>query len=323
MKAQLLELLHSAPGEYVSGSEISRRLNVSRTAVWKHIQALKDEGYVFESATRLGYRLVASPDFLTPQEIIPHLSTKVLGKRIHCFDEVDSTQNVAQKLIREGAPEGTLVLAERQTAGRGRLGRHWHSPKGKGIYMSLVVKPDIPLHMTPHLTLLSAVALCRAIRREVPEVEPQIKWPNDLLIGGRKICGILLESIAENESLRYIVTGIGISCNLLPEDYPPELLDKATSLLIESGKRVERAPLIAQFLRQLEELYALYRSQGFGPIRTLWEASAATLGQTVRSADALGPFEGVAVGLNEWGGLILRQADGAERVMYSADAGSP
>ncbi len=319
MKHRLLELFKNAGGAYLSGGDISKALEVSRTAIWKHIQALKEDGYTFEAIPRRGYRLLSQPDKLSPADILPYLRTRVLGQNIHCFDEVDSTQNVAQRLIRDGAPEGTLVLAERQTAGRGRLGRHWHSPKGKGIYMSLVVKPEIPLHLTPHLTLLAAVALNRAIRKVVPEVHPAIKWPNDLLINGKKISGILLESSAENEQLQYIVTGVGISCNLEQSDYPEELNPKATSLMIESGKRIDRARLIAEFLGQLEELYALYYAQGFSPIRTLWEASAATLGQTVRSSDANGNFEGTAVGLNEWGGLILRMADGSERTIYSAD----
>ncbi len=320
MKHRLLELFKNAGGAYLSGGEISKALEVSRTAIWKHIQALKEDGYTFEAIPRRGYRLLAQPDTLSPSQVQAYLRTRVLGQSIHCFDEVDSTQNVAQRLIRDGAPEGTLVLAERQTAGRGRLGRHWHSPKGKGIYMSLVVKPEIPLHLTPHLTLLAAVALNRAIRKVVPEVNPAIKWPNDLLVNGKKISGILLESSAENEQLQYIVTGVGISCNLEQSDYPEELVPKATSLLIESGKRIDRARLIAEFLGQLEELYALYYAQGFSPIRTLWEASAVTLGQTVRSSDANGDFEGTAVGLNEWGGLILRMADGSERTIYSVDA---
>ncbi|MDF2924417.1 MAG: bifunctional biotin--[acetyl-CoA-carboxylase] synthetase/biotin operon repressor [Paenibacillaceae bacterium] len=320
MKKRLLALFAASQEEYLSGSKISMELQVSRTAVWKHIQALKEEGYLFEAAPRLGYKLLSAPDPLLPADLLPLLATKRLGRHIHCFDEVDSTQNAAHRLVREGAPEGTLVLAERQTKGRGRLGRHWHSPKGKGIYMSLIVKPAIPLHLTPHLTLLSAVALCRAIRKVVPGVDPGIKWPNDLLVRGKKISGILLESSAENEALQYIVTGVGISCNLEPEDYPEELKDKATSLLIESGQKVSRSLLVAEFLLQLEELYGLYLEQGFGPIRTLWEASAVTLGQRLTVTDSLGTAAGTAVGLDDWGGLVLKQADGSERVIYSVDA---
>jgi BirA family transcriptional regulator, biotin operon repressor / biotin---[acetyl-CoA-carboxylase] ligase len=154
----------------------------------------------------------------------------------------------------------------------------------------------------------------------VPEVSPGIKWPNDLLINGKKISGILLESSAENESLQYIITGVGVSCNLQAEDYPEELKGRATSLLIESGHKVNRAQLVAEFLAQLEDLYDLYLAQGFGPIRTLWEASSVTLGQKVQAQDASGAYEGVAVGLNEWGGLILKLANGSERTLYSANA---
>ncbi|WP_438445640.1 biotin--[acetyl-CoA-carboxylase] ligase [Gorillibacterium sp. sgz5001074] len=323
MNARLIRLFEEAGTQYVSGEQISRELNVSRTAVWKHIQVLKEEGYIFEAAPRLGYRMVSAPDRLTQERIEEYLATRLLGRNIHIFDEVDSTQNVAQRLVREGAPEGTLVVAERQTAGRGRLGRHWHSPKGKGIYMSLVVRPDIPLHLMPHMTLLAAVALCRAIRKTVPSVSPGIKWPNDLLLRGRKISGILMESSAENEALQYIVAGIGISCNLEAEDYPEELKEKATSLLIESGAKVDRAELIASFLFQLEEMFQLYREQGFAPIRTLWEASSATIGRQVRMIAHGGTYEGEAVGLDEWGGLIVRQQDGTLKTVYSADTELP
>lgn len=323
MNPDLIRLFEQAGQQYLSGETISRELNVSRTAVWKHIQALKEEGYVFEAATRLGYRLVSAPDRLSKEKLGEALKTKLLGRSVHIFDEVDSTQNVAQRLVREGAPEGTLVLAERQTAGRGRLGRHWHSPKGKGIYMSLVVKPDIPLHLIPHMTLLAAVALSRAVRQTVPGVSPGIKWPNDLLLRGRKISGILMESSAENEALQVIVAGVGISCNLEADDYPEELKDKATSLLIESGAKVEREALIAAFLYQLEELFTLYREQGFGPIRTLWEASSVTIGRQVRMIAHGGVYEGEALGLDEWGGLTIRMADGTVKTVYSADTELP
>lgn len=320
MKEQLIALFRASPDQYLSGNRICGELGVSRTAIWKHIQALREDGYRFDSAPRLGYKLLSEPDTLKPADLLSLLTTKRLGCSIHCLDEVDSTQNVAKDLVRAGAPEGTLVVAERQTTGRGRLGRPWHSPKGKGIYMSLVVKPAIPLHMTPHLTLLAAVALCRAIRKVVPNVDPGIKWPNDLLVRGKKISGILLESSAENEALQYIITGVGVSCNLEPEDYPEELKEKATSLLIESGHKVNRAQLIAEFLLQVEELYSLYSEQGFGPIRTLWEASAVTLGQSFRLSDSSGPWEGTAVGLNDWGGLVLQLPDGSRKVLYSVDA---
>lgn len=323
MNPQLIRLFGEAGQQYISGEHISRELNVSRTAVWKHIQALKEEGYVFESSTRLGYRLVSAPDRLSREKLLEALQTKVLGRHIHIFDEVDSTQNVAQRLVREGAPEGTLVLAERQTAGRGRLGRHWHSPKGKGIYLSLAVRPDLPLHLMPHMTLLAAVALCRAVRQTVPGVSPGIKWPNDLLVRGRKISGILMESSAENEALQYIVAGVGISCNLEADDYPEELREKATSLLIESGSKVEREKLIAAFLLQLEEMFQLYREQGFGVVRSLWEASSATIGRQVRMVAYGGSCEGEAVGLDDWGGLVVRQADGTLKTVYSADTELP
>jgi BirA family biotin operon repressor/biotin-[acetyl-CoA-carboxylase] ligase len=238
---------------------------------------------------------------------------------LHVFDSLDSTQSKAHELVAQGAPEGTLVIAERQTAGRGRMGRSWHSPQGSGIYMSLVLKPRIPLHFTPQLTLLAAVALCRAIQSAAPELPIGIKWPNDLLVHGKKVSGILLESNAEDERLRYIVAGMGIGVNLQPEDYPPELRDTATSLAIEANRRIPREPLIAAILQQFEDLYELYHENGFAPIRTLWEANSASLGRVVRIRTAQGDVHGTAEALDETGGLLVRLADGTHTRVYSGE----
>ncbi|WP_274651614.1 biotin--[acetyl-CoA-carboxylase] ligase [Paenibacillus humicola] len=318
MNNRIIELLERMPGAFVSGETISKELQISRTAVWKQIRKLETLGYTFEASRRLGYRLVAKPSKLSLEELTQRLGASPLAKRITLLDTVDSTQNVAQRLAEDGAPEGTLVLAEQQTSGRGRMGRHWVSPSGKGIWMSLVLRPDLPLQLAPQLTLLAAVALCRALKSVAP-VDIGIKWPNDLLIGGKKISGILLESTADEERIKYVVAGIGISLNLEPDDYPDELKEIATSLRIEAGRTIDRTETIAAFIGQFSALYDLYRKEGFAPIRTLWEALSVTLNKPVRLNLPSGAVEGTPIGLDERGALLVRRADGSEMPVFSAE----
>jgi len=321
-KANLLSLLEERYGEYVSGEEISRLLNVSRTAVWKQVRKLEGEGYRIDAVPRLGYRLTAKPSRLTVQELLPKLRTASFGRRLTLLDVTDSTQNELRRLAEQGAAEGTLVIAEQQTNGRGRMGRNWVSPAGKGIWMSLLLRPPVPLPLTPQLTLLAAVALSRAISQQLPALEIDIKWPNDLLIEGKKISGILLESAAEDERLNYVVVGLGISVNLEADDYPEELLDRAVSLKMAAGRSVDRSELIAAVLEQFEQLYRLYLEQGFAPIRTLWEARSVTLGKETVLFTPQGTVTGVPRGLDDMGGLRVELADGSWRTVYSAEVGN-
>jgi len=318
MRERLLEMLTEREGEYISGEEASRRLGISRTAVWKHIRRLTEEGYAIEASRNRGYRLAGTPDRLTATGLMSRLKTKSLGRSLHLYDEIGSTQDAAKRLAEEGAPEGTLVIAEQQTSGRGRMGRSWLSPKYKGLWMSLVLRPNVPVLCTPQLTLLTATALCRSLRRQTG-LEIGIKWPNDLLIDGRKISGILLESSAEEERLRHVVAGIGISVNLEPEDYPPELRSKAVSLRMAAGRPLDRTETAAQFLESLEELYDIYRHDGFGPIRLLWEAWSVSLGKPAALKTPQGTVEGVPLGLSDNGALRVRTADGLVREVFSAE----
>jgi BirA family biotin operon repressor/biotin-[acetyl-CoA-carboxylase] ligase len=318
MNERILQYFLEHEDQYISGEELSRQLQCSRTAVWKHIETLRKQGYVFDALPRKGYKMLTKPVVINAVKLMQGLQTKNLGRVLRIFDEVDSTQNVAHSLVRQGAEEGTLVLAEQQNAGRGRMGRKWFSPKGKGIWMSLVLKPTISMQFTPQLTLLVAVALCRAIQAHIPQ-QVGIKWPNDLLIHGKKISGILLESSAEDERLNYVIAGIGISVNLLPEDYPDELRAKATSLYIEKGQPVDREQLICDFLLQLEVLYELYTEQGFAPIRSLWEALTISLHKPIRVHTAKGWIEGVANAIDEMGALWVTLPDGETVKLYSGD----
>lgn len=319
---KLLDLFISNPGEYVSGERISQQFNVSRTAIWKQIKKLELAGYQFEASRKLGYRLLAIPDKLSVAELTEKLQASVFGQSIHWFDTIDSTQNFAKKLAEEGATEGTLIIAEQQLNGRGRMGRAWVSPQGKGIWMSLVMRPSVPIHFAPQLTLLTAVALCRSLSR-MTSLPIGIKWPNDLLIEGKKISGILLESAAEEERLRYVIAGIGISVNLEEGDYPPEVLERATSLRIASGRKLNRADLIVDFMQEWEQLYYLYQEQGFGPIITLWEALSVSLNRPARLTTPQGVIEGVPIGLDQSGAIAVKLNDGSTVLVFSAEMGEP
>lgn len=315
---KLLDILQQMSGEYISGEEISRRLAISRTAVWKQINKLREEGYEFEAVSRRGYRLVSSPDKLDGKAIQLSLQTRIFGRSLHLLEVTSSTQEEARRLANEGAPEGTLVIAEEQTGGRGRQGRKWQSPPRKGIWMSLLLRPQYPLSFAPQLTLLTAVAVCRAIRK-VSGVEAGIKWPNDLLVDGKKVSGILIESVGEDERIKYCIAGIGIDVNLELQDLPPELHPIATSLLLKSGQNQDRTRLIAAVMNELEQLYELYENEGFAPIGSLWEALSVTLGKRVTVKTARGETQGTAEALDKSGGLVVKTDDGQTYTVFSGD----
>ncbi|WP_010501030.1 biotin--[acetyl-CoA-carboxylase] ligase [Paenibacillus elgii] len=319
MTDRLIGLFEQSDGKFLSGEQLSEELGVSRTAVWKQIERLRQQGYRFEAVSRKGYRLLSKPDRLDMSRLQLKLETERFGRYVKYYDQVESTQIVAARCVADGAEEGTLILTEEQIAGKGRMGRKWHSPVGKGIWMSLILKPVwIPLLFTPQLTLLVAVALCRAIR-STTGVEAGIKWPNDLLVGGKKVAGILLESSAEDERLQHVIAGVGISVNLQSDDFPPELRDTATSLAIEAGRQVDRIEVLSRFLLEWEQLYGLYRLEGFAPIKLLWEALTVSLHRNIRCRTPQGELEGFAEGIDEHGALQLRLADGTVKKLYSAD----
>lgn len=314
----MLDILREHRGAYISGEEISRRLSISRTAVWKQINKLREEGYEFEAVSRKGYRLVFAPDKLEEGDVLEGLQTKSFGRHLNLMEVTSSTQEAARLLAEEGAPEGTLVIAEEQTGGRGRQGKRWYSPARKGIWMSLLLRPQRPLSFAPQLTLLTAVAVCRAIRK-VTGVDAGIKWPNDLLVQGKKICGILIESVGEDERIKYCIAGIGIDVNVELEELPSELHKVATSLKIESGQTQSRATLISAVMNELEQLYNLYEEEGFAPIGHLWEALSVTLGKRVTVKTPRGETEGTAEALDESGALVLLDDTGNHITIFSGD----
>jgi BirA family biotin operon repressor/biotin-[acetyl-CoA-carboxylase] ligase len=318
MNEKLLGCFQNASGEYISGEQLSRQLGVSRTAIWKRIKRLEEAGYVFDSAPRLGYRLVSVPERIRLDALLESLNKSAFGKSVKVFESVVSTQDTAHEALLAGAPEGTLIVADSQSTGRGRFGRVWHSPLGKGIYMSFLLRPNVPLSQASHMTLLLSVALCRAIRRETG-ANATIKWPNDILIDGRKVCGILVETFAEADRVKAMIAGVGISANLNQDDFPEELQAKATSLLAATGNAVNRESLIGAFFEQFESLYAVYLTDGFGPVRGLWEALTSTLHGPVEVTTPQGVVKGIAEGITEDGALLVKDPDGRLHTLYSGD----
>ncbi|EGO62668.1 biotin--[acetyl-CoA-carboxylase] ligase [Acetonema longum] len=314
MRTNILALLRRAAGGYISGEEISKQLEVSRTAVWKHIQALKDDGYEIESHPRLGYCLRRSPDILTPEEVRPLLKTALLGREIVYIASIDSTNNETKKLAAAGCVEGTILLTEEQHGGRGRLSRGWFSPFGKGIWLSVVLRPRFLPQEAPKCTLMTAVAVVKAIRK-VTGIPCGIKWPNDILYQGKKLVGILTEMNAEMDAINHVVIGIGINVNIASEELPPDLAALATSLQIETGQPVSRRELLTVVLYELEQAYALVNTQGFDPILEQWRQLSVTLGQKVDVIGLNNRFSGVAVDIDRDGALLVDTPAGQERVI--------
>ncbi|MFJ7745962.1 biotin--[acetyl-CoA-carboxylase] ligase [Peribacillus sp. NPDC097295] len=318
LRTKMMQALSKANGAFISGQEIAEYIGCSRTAVWKHIEDLRNEGYKVEAVRKKGYRIISAPEKVSTSEIQFGLETKTLGKQIHYQESVESTQKIAHQLANEGAQEGTLIIAEEQISGKGRLMRSWHSPKSTGIWMSLILRPKIPLHQAPQLTLLAAVAVAQAIE-DATNLQPQIKWPNDILINRRKVTGILTEMQAESDRIHSVIIGVGINTNQQIEDFPEDLQEKASSLLIEGGVQVSRAKVIQRFLIRLENLYTLYLQEGFMPIKLLWESYAISLGQVIKARTVNETIVGKALGITDAGVLLLEDDLGTVHSIYSAD----
>ena len=304
MNPQIIHFLKKN-NDYISGEEISRALKVSRAGIWKYIEELREHGYVIEAVPHLGYRLASAPDKLFPWEIAFDLATRYIGKRIIYYDTVTSTMDEAFKLGVQGAQEGTLLCAEGQSKGRGRMGRKWMSPKGRGIYVSLVLRPALSVAEVAKLTLLVAVAVCEAIRKTA-SVDARIKWPNDILVGQKKLGGILTELSAEVDQIKFVVVGIGINVNAIALQIPVE----ATSLKIETQKNFSRTEVLKGVLCSLEHWYEILKSQGSAPVLKRWKELSATIGQRVRIKDKDGFIDGEAVDLADDGGLLIRKESG-------------
>ena len=313
MSRDVLELLRAAGG-YISGEKMAERLGVTRAAVWKKIAALRDAGYDISSAPRSGYVLRSAPDRLIETEISQDLKTALVGRKVICYDVVDSTNLVLKNLAREGTEDGTVVVADSQGTGRGRMERAFFSPPGKGIWVSILLRPTFLPQDAPKCTLMAAVAVARAM--EAFGLRAEIKWPNDILHDGRKLVGILTEMSAEMDRVNYVVIGIGINVNIAPEDFPAELRAIATSLMQMKGAPLPRVAFLQELLRVLDDLYASVQHEGFAPVLAAWREYAVTLGQEVRVIGPAGEeFEGVAADIDAEGALLVDTVEGRRRVL--------
>jgi BirA family biotin operon repressor/biotin-[acetyl-CoA-carboxylase] ligase len=310
----ILSFLTEGGDEFVSGAALSDKLGLSRTAVWKHVESLRKLGYRIDAAPARGYRLVEVPDRLTTLELSPLLATRDLGRTLHYEETLPSTNARAYELAQEGAFHGEVVLTEAQTAGKGRRGRSWSSPPGKNLYFSAILRPELPPQRAPELTLVAAVALCETLREA--GVKATIKWPNDVQIEGKKVAGILTELSADTERVHFVVLGVGVNLNAKPDDFPPELSEIATSVLISRGQSVPRALFTAALWTRLEQWLDVHTEEGFASVRTAWKSMASTLGQDVLVRSEQKELRGVAEDLDEDGALLLRTPDGKlERVL--------
>lgn len=318
VKNELLKRLFDANGGPVSGQEIADEYGLSRTAIWKYVRELEQEGYEIGTIRKKGYYLISSPDRVNEANIQKHLTTNRYGRHIHYYETCPSTQFIAHDEEQNGALDGTVVIAEEQTAGRGRMARPWSSVAGQGVWMSIITRPTLTPQQAPQMTLVAAVAVTRAIE-ELTGIEATIKWPNDILIDGKKVTGILTELQADPDQVKAVILGIGMNVNQDPEDFPEELQSIATSLKIITGKPIDRAQLIAKIFSFLEVYTTMYEKHGFGPIKLLWEGYSNTTGKRIRAVMLNETITGTAIGISDEGVLELKLDDGSIRGIYSAD----
>lgn len=314
MKRRLLEFLKENKGEFVSGEEIASELGVSRTSIWKIIKQMKEEGYKIDSAPRKGYKLILDEDIINAQELNLELDGSMYHNKIHYFEKIGSTSTYAKELANKNCECGSLIISELQIDGRGRLGRNWESPKGSGIWMSLVLRPDLAPTKASKITQITAAAVVIAVNK-IYNLDAKIKWPNDIVVDGKKICGILTEMNAELNNINYVVVGIGVNVNT--EEFPNELIEKATSISKLTLKKSNRIPLIGQILKTFEELYTGYLDgYDFENILEINKKYSATIGKDVVVRRRNDIVKGFAYDLNKEGELLIRKEDDQIETVY-------
>ncbi len=316
MKTELLQMLRESE-DYLSGQELCTKLQVSRTAVWKAICSLREDGYEIEAAAGKGYRLTGVPDSIAAEEVSSILKTRWVGRPVCYYSEITSTNLYAKQMAEEGAKEGLLVIADSQTRGRGRLGRSWTTPPGTAIAMTLMLRPNLPPERISMVTLVMGMAVAEACR-DLYGIDAGIKWPNDVVVDGRKLCGILTEMSAEISAVNYIVIGTGINANV--RAFPPELENTATSLVRCLGHEVNRARLIAQVMLRFEEYYeAFLKAGGLTPLRERYQQLLVNCGRAVRVLQPDGDYTGTALGIDDSGRLLVQKEDGTVTGIYAGE----
>lgn len=306
MKAAILKILRET-GDYVSGQEICEKLGVSRTAVWKVIRQLQEEGYQVDAARSRGYRIIDGPDVMTAEEVESLLDTEWAGKPVVYYPETDSTNIRIRHLGDEGAPHGTVAVADRQTAGRGRRGRTWESPGGSCIYMSILLRPDLAPEKAPMLTLVMACGVAEGIM-DCADVKVQIKWPNDIIVSGKKLAGILTEMSTQVDYINHVTVGVGINVNV--QNFPEEI-QTATSLLSETGTQTKRAPVIAAVMKHFEENYKIFmQTEDMSGLMEKYSSLLVNQGREVLILEKDAEYKAYAEGINQKGELVIRREDG-------------
>lgn len=317
MKDKILKyLIKNKDNGYISGEKISNKLDVSRVAVWKYISQLKEEGFIIDSLRNKGYKLIKNPIDIHPLEIKESLNTSFIGKNIYYFDTLDSTNTMAKQHSKEN---GAVIISEEQTSGRGRLGRDWTSPKYKGLWFSIVLTPDMEPQYAPMISHVAAAALIKSFVN-LGFSDVKCKWPNDIIINGKKVCGILTELSAELSRINHIVVGIGINVNLEENDFPMELLDKASSLKLIKGKDIERKALLVDILQNFEALYEKFEKEL--DIKTsinICKEYSAVLGKEVYLINKTEKEKVTAVDIDDKGQLIVQDAQGNLKEIISGE----
>lgn len=316
MKEKILNLLQETE-DYISGQRLCELLGVSRTAVWKYIRQLQEEGYVIDAVKNKGYCLRESGDILSLHELKRSMETEWLGQTLRFYPTIDSTNLEAKRLADGGMPHGTVVVADRQESGRGRLGRVWTSPAGCGLWMSMILKPSFAASQASMVTIVTAMAVMDAIE-EVSGVQVQIKWPNDLVIQGKKVCGILTEMGMEEGRISFIVPGIGINVNNI--SFPKELGEKAISLIMLTGKKVNRARLAGAVCRNFEKYYVDFLNcKNLARIRDPYNERLINRNKQVVVSDGARSFTCLSEGIDEMGALLVQKEDGTKEAISSGE----
>lgn len=316
MKAEILKMLRKNDG-YISGQQICEYFGVSRTAVWKAINQLKEEGYVVEAIRNKGYRILSSPDITTKEELESQINTSWAGRTIYYYAELDSTNLEAKRLGEKGAPHGTLAVADMQTAGRGRRGRGWSSPSGSSIYMTILLRPDLEPNRAPMMTLIMAYSVACAVQEQTG-LEAKIKWPNDIVIHGHKICGILTEMSTEIDYIHYVIIGVGINVNI--QEFPEEIRETATSISLELGQAVKRSSLLACVMSHFEKNYQVFmETQDLSKLREKYNQLLVNYGREVKVLGETVSYHAIALGINDKGELQVKKEDGTEASILSGE----
>lgn len=308
LKKEVLEVLKKNKNNFISGEQLSNRLGVTRTSIWKQINILKEEGYKIESISRKGYKLIEEPDILSRDDLLIELQNNKLGNDIYYFKTIDSTNNYGKKLALDGALEGTIVLSDEQTGGRGRLGRAWVSPPGTSISMSIILRPTIYPNEAAKITEITAAAVANAISR-VTKLKTGIKWPNDIIINSKKVCGILTEMSAEINSINYVIVGMGINVNI--NEFPDEINNVATSLKKELNMEISRKELVINIVNEFEKLYYDFINTGdLSKTVEICKEKSVILGKMIKIINRNEIIIAKAIDIDENGELIIKKDDG-------------